>query len=310
MIDRKVLGAYAAIGALPPDEQAGWYRRAAGEWKLSCFEIPLLAGVPLSEPLQETFSEVSASLVVTLVAQWAGKGQSNVAYGLGSTEEQGRREAVLDAQSVIQQCLCLQREGIGIAALEVHVGQRTGGPVAHSVSLYRSLLELRGALAAVLPDCRLAVEITDSLAADHAIPFPSAKKASLNTAQLLEAVSAANAPGAPPVSAVINWGRLLINGDRPLDVVEEVLASPVPLAGVILSGAAATPDGFADGHNSHLDPASGFTLADGEACAERLTRSAEPAFLGMKCSAKTGPGVPGFDAAEVLQAEADFLNRV
>ena len=310
MIDRKVLGVYAAVGALPPDEQAGWYRRAATDWNLDCFEIPLLAGVPLGAPLQEALSEVSASLVVTLVAQWAGKGQSNVAYGLGSTDEQARREAVLDAQSVIQQCLGLQREGIGIAAIEVHVGQRTGGTVAHSVSLYRSLLELRGALAAVLPDCRLAVEITDSLAADHAIPFPSAKKASLGTTQLVEAVAAANAPGGPPVSAVINWGRLLINGDRPLDVVEEVLASPVPLAGVILSGAAATPEGFADGHNSHLDPGSGFTLADGEACAERLSRASEPAFLGMKCSLKTGPGEGGFGVAEVLQSQAEFLNRV
>ena len=309
MIDRKVLGAYAAVGGLSLDEQAGWYRRAATDWNLNCFEMPLMAGVPLSQPLQEALSEVSASLVVTLVTQWAVKGQSNPAYGLGSTEEPSRREAVLDVQSAIQQCLRLNREGIGIAALEVHVGQRTGGPVAHSVSLYRSLLELRGALAAVLPGCRLAVEITDCLAADHAIAFPSAKKASLNTDQLLEAVAAANASGGPPISVVINWGRLLINGDRPLEVVEEVLASPVPLAGVILSGAAATPDGFADGHNSHLDPGSGFTLADGEACAERLGRSSESCFLGMKCSLKTGPGEPGFGVAEVLQAQAEFLNR-
>ena len=310
MIDRKVLGAYAAIGGESPEEQAGWYRRAATDWNLGCFEMPLMPGEPLNETLQEALSGVSASLVVTLVTQWAVKGQSNPAYGLGSTEEPSRREAVLDAQSAIQQCLRLSREGIGIAALEVHVGQRTGGPVAHSVALYRSLLELRGALAAVLPECRLAVEITDCLAADHAIPFPSAKKAALNTARLLDAVAAANAPGGPPISVVINWGRLLINGDRPLEVVEEVLASPVPLAGVILSGAAATPDGFADGHNSHLDPASGFTLADGEACAGRLSRSSESCFLGMKCSLKTGPGERAFGVAEVLQAEAEFLNRV
>lgn len=308
MIDRKVLGAYAAVGGLPPREQAGWYRRAATDWNLRCFEIPLMAGVPLSEPLQTALSKQSASIVVTLVAQWAVKGQSNVAYGLGSTEEQARREAVLDVQSAIQQCLRLSREGIEIAALEVHVGQRTGGPMAHAVALYRSLLELRGALAAVLPDCRLAVEITDSLAADHAIPFPAAKKASLTTAELLDTLAAANAPGGPPISAVINWGRLLINGDRPLDVVEEVLASPVPLAGVILSGAAATPDGFADAHNSHLDPACGFSLADGEACAGRLSESPQPSFLGMKCSLKKGDGE--LEAAQVLQAQADFLNRV
>jgi hypothetical protein len=305
VIDKKVLGAYAAVGALSPEAQAEWYRRAAADWQLSCFEIPLFAGAPLAEPLATAFADVSASLVVTLVAQWATKGQ--VAYGLGSADESARREAVIDAQSVIQQCVSLQRAGVDIEVIEVHVGQRVSGPVAHAVALYRSLLELRGALTTLLPSCRLAVEITDHLAADHPIPFPAAKKAALTTSELLDAVAAANAAGGAAVSVVVNWGRLLINGDAPLEVVSRILGSGVPLAGVILSGAAATPDGFADAHNSHLDPDSGFAEGDFEACATLLAAADQRCFLGMKCSLKNGDAE--LEVGQVLGAEAELLAR-
>lgn len=308
MISKKVLGAYAAVGGQSPEEQADWYRRAAGDWQLSTFEMPLMAGVPLAAPLATALAEVSAALVVTLVAQWATKGQTHVAYGLGSADETSRREAVLDAQSVIQQCVALQGAGITIDVLEVHVGQRVAGPVAHAVALYRSLLELRGALATILPGCRLAVEITDSLPADHPIGFPAAKKAALTTAELLEAVAVANAGGGPAIGVVANWGRLLINGDVPLTAVEALLKSEVPLAGVILSGAAATPHGFADAHNSHLDPDSGFTASDVEACAAVLARADQPSFLGMKCSLKQGAAE--LEVAQVLGAEAELLGRI
>ena len=68
MITNKILGAYATIGTLPPAEQATWYRRAASEWNINIFEIPILAGHPLPEELVEAFVEISASLAVTLVA--------------------------------------------------------------------------------------------------------------------------------------------------------------------------------------------------------------------------------------------------
>ena len=51
MITEKVLGAYASVGSLPPAEQAEWYRKAAREWEINTFEIPILAGVPLAPEL-------------------------------------------------------------------------------------------------------------------------------------------------------------------------------------------------------------------------------------------------------------------
>ncbi len=246
--------------------------------------------------------------MVTLVAQWATKGQEQINYGLGSADECARRQALLDAQSVIQQCLQLQQSGIDVVGLEVHVGQRCGGTAGHAVSLHRSLLELRGVLSQVLPFCRLGVEITDSLPADHATTFPAAKKAALTTAELVDVVAAANSGRESPVGVIVNWGRLLINGDEPLRLVEELssTSSATPLAGVILSGAEATENGFADAHNSHLDPKSGFSLRDAEACAQLLTGSAQPTFIGMKCSGKRA-GASELKPEEVLAAQAEFL---
>ena len=309
MISDKVLGAYAAVGSLAPSEQAEWYARACSEWKIDTFEIPLLGGVHLAPEIVEVLADSSASLVVTMVAQWATKGQQAPGYGLSALDEGLRREALLDVQSAIQQCLTLQRAGIGIRAIELHTGRRTGSAVAHAVSFARSLLELGGAAAAALPECELTVEVTDSLPPEHPIAFPGAKKASLRTEELIEAVAAVNRV-APclPLSLVLNWGRLLINGDRPLEVVEQVLASPVPLGGVILSGANPTPDGFADAHNSHLDPGGGFTEEDGRACAEVLQAAAGPSFIGMKCGVTSSTGE--LTPEQVLAAEVEFLNSV
>ena len=245
MISDKVLGAYAAVGTLAPAGQAEWYAKACNDWKIDTFEIPLLGGVPLAAELVEAFAAGSASLVVTMVAQWATKGQQSPGYGLSSLDEGLRREALLDVQSVIQQCQTLQRAGIGIRALELHTGRRTGSAVAHAVSFARSLQELGQAVAEALPECELAVEVTDSLPPEHPIAFPGAKKASLTTEELIEAVAAVNRSlSGRRISLVLNWGRLLINGDRPFDVVEQVLGSPVPLGGVILSGANPTPTGL------------------------------------------------------------------
>ena len=283
MIAEKGLGAYASIGSLSPAEQAECYQRASQDWGINTFELPLLAGVPLPSELAETLSELRASLVVTLVAQWAGAGQKNPAYGLSSADESARMTAVLDVCSVLQQCLELSNQGVRIRNVVVHTGQRSGHPVQQAIAFSRSLVELRRMSAAVLGDSALTVEVTDCLPADHPIPFPAAKKAALALPDLIGTVASVNRETAPagPIPFLLNWGRLLINGDRPLAVVEQILDSRVPLAGVILSGAGSSIDGYRDAHNSHLDPNSGFTTADAQACASVLKSNPQSTFLGM-----------------------------
>ena len=308
MISDKLLGAYAAVGTLPPSEQAQWYRKAATDWQLNIFEIPLLGGIPMASELVDTLADVSASLVVTCVAQWATKGQKNPAYGLSSPEEGSRQEAMLDIQSILQQCLSLSRTGIGIRNVVVHTGQRVGSTSAHAIAFSRSLVGLVEAVAHVLPDTELTVEVCDNLPPDHALPFPGAKKQSLPLPDFLDTVVAVNSTGTRPVSVMLNWGRMLINGDKPLQVIDQVHKSEAPLAGVIMSGAGATPDGFADSHNSHLDPNSGFTADDGRACTAALQATSDSAFLGMKCSTKKGAETVSVE--EVLTAQAELLNSV
>ena len=309
MISDKVLGAYAAVGSLAPAEQADWYRKAAEDWGLKVFEIPLLGGVPLAPELIDVFADVSASLVVTCVAQWATKGQGNRAYGLSSPDEGCRQEAMLDIQSIMQQCLSLSRAGVGIRNVAVHTGQRVGATAAHAIALHASLVGLGEAAAAVLPRGALTIEVCDNLPPDHPIPFPAAKKQSLPLADLLDTVASANGTsGARPTSVMLNWGRMLINGDQPLQIIDQVETSDAPFAGVMMSGAGSTPDGFADSHNSHLDPGSGFTAADGESCAAALQSSGDAVFLGMKCSvATTGDAL---SVEQVLAAEAELLNSL
>ena len=309
MIAEKVLGVYASVGSLTPAEQAEWYRRASREWGINTFELPLLAGVALPSELAEAFSELRASLVVTLVAQWAGCGQKNPAYGLSSVEESARQTAVLDVCSVLQQCLELSQQGVHIRNVVVHTGQRSGHPVRQAIALSRSLVDLRRATAAIFTDCALTVEVTDSLPADHPIPFPAAKKASLTLPELIETIASVNQETAPggPIPLMVNWGRLLINGDRPLAILDQILVSAVPLAGVILSGAGASAEGYRDSHNSHLDPDSGFTTADAEACATALKSCPQSTFLGMKCSRAKGDGE--ISTEEVLTAQAQLLHQ-
>ncbi len=310
MIVDKVLGAYASVASLPAAEQAEQYRKATKEWGIHTFEVPLMAGQPLLPELLDEFAELSSSLVITMVTQWAIAGQQTPAYGLSSTEEVSRRAALLDACSLLQQCLSLTRQGIHIRNIVVHTGQRCGGTILHAIAFYQSLIELRKAVADVLPQCRLSVEVTDSRSLDHPISFPASKKASLNLTELVEVVNAVNRETLPglPVSLMLNWGRLLINDDDPLGVVQQITGSEVPLEGVIMSGAGASKDGFLDSHNSHLDPDSGFCAKDAVACAAALKSTSQSVFIGMKCSVKKGDGEVSVD--EVLRAQADLLNQI
>lgn len=111
-----------------------------------------------------------------------------------------------------------------------------------------------------------------------------------------------------PIHFIVNWGRLLINGDQPLSSIDQILESEVPLAGVILSGAGPSAEGFTDSHNSHLDPDGGFTEADAMACASGLKSNPQPIFIGMKCS--TTKGEEQLSVEEVFTAQTELLNRI
>ena len=309
MITEKVLGAYTIVGTLSPTEQADWYRKAVEEWNISTFEVPILAGVPVVPEVVDVLTELSASIVATFVAQWATAGQKNPSYGLSALDETTRQTAVVDTCSSLQQCMALSQEGIRVRNAFVHTGGRSGETIPHAIAFHKSLTDLHQLASAILPDTTLAVEVTDSLPSDHPIPFPAAKKASLTLTDLIQILSFVNRESVSgnPIALMVNWGRLLVNGDVPLPILHQILESEVPLAGVILSGAGPSVDGFMDSHNSHLDPQSGFTEQDALSCASVLTSSPDPMFLGTKCS--TAKGDEELSVATVLNAQAELLNK-
>ena len=306
----KVLGAYAAVGTLSPNEQAEWYRRIVERWNIRTFEIPILAGNPMVPELARAFADLPASLVVTLVAQWATVGQKRPEYGLASTDDSARDSAVVDAISIVQQCAALSEQGVRIRNIVVHAGQRTGTTISHAIAFYHSLTTLRRIVGSVLPDTTLAVEPADTRDRDHPIAFPASKKCCLGVDSLIQTITAVNqvSDAGHPAGLVMNWGRQLINGDQPLSVIHEILDSEVPLSGVILSGAGASPEGFIDSHNSHLDPDSGFTPEDAIACAAALNQNPQPSFIGMKCSRAKGDAALGVE--EVLAAQGELLGNL
>ena len=309
MITEKVLGAYAAIGTLPPIDQAVWYRRAAGEWGIKAFEIPILAGQTLPDELVETFADLGVSLVVTMVTQWAGRGQAHPTYGLAAPEAMDRYSALLDLYSAMQHCTELEGKGVRIRNLAVHTGCRSAETIAHAIAFHQSLIELQQRVTEVLKHTVLCVELTDHRPLDYAVPFPAAKKAALTSDEVVQTIAAVNRQisSGSPIQIEINWGRLLVNGDEPLPQIERLLGEAVPLAGVILSGAGASPDGYLDSHNSHLDPNSGFSAADGVACARLLADSAQTCFIGMKCSVKAPDAL---SAEMVLKAQVELLDQM
>ena len=310
MITEKVLGAYTIVGTLSPTEQANWYRKAVEEWNINTFEVPILAGVPLVPEVVDVLTELSASIVATFVAQWATAGQKNPAYGLSSLDESSRQTALVDACSSLQQCMSLSQSGVRVSNVFVHTGGRTGETVPHAIAFHQSLTHLRELASTILPDTTLAVEVTDSLPPHHPIPFPAAKKASLTLDDLIQILSVVNreSVSGQPIALMVNWGRLLVNGDVPLSKVHQILASEVPLSGVILSGAGPSTDGFTDSHNSHLDPQSGFTVEDAMSCASVLDSNPQPIFFGTKCS--TAKGDEELSVETVLTAQAELLNQV
>ncbi len=309
MIDEKVLGVYPSVGTLTPAEQAEWYRKVAKEWGINCFEIPLLAGQPLAPELAEELKSLSSSIVVTMVTQLAIVGQQDTSYGLAAINETSRATAVVDIQSAIQQAVGLSKAGIRVRAIAVHVGRRSGDFISHAIAFYRSLVELKTTLAAVLGDTVLSVEITDSCPDDHPIPFPAAKKAPLDTHQVLQTVATVNREtNGRDVSMVANIGRFIVNGDDPIAALESLLTAGVPFEGVIMSGAGASKDGFTDSHNSHLDPDCNFTAEDGKSCADLIAASSHRSFVGTKNSVATNKDE--LTTAEVIAAQAELLNSI
>lgn len=232
--------------------------------------------------------------VVTAVPATALRARTEPAFGLASTDEDGRREA-LAVTLAVRDTVARVTQSAGralVLAVELHsppLGSGTADQFA------RSLEEAAGW---DWSGARLVVEHCDAPVAAH-----PPEKGYLPLADELTAVRAAGAD----IGVVINWGRSVIEARQPSGAVAHVTLAREAglLAGVMFSGVADQPIGevpaWADAHLAPApgNPASLLTAAHVSEC---VRAAGEVDYLGVKVRARAGDTDAATRAAGVVEA--------
>jgi len=232
--------------------------------------------------------------VVTAVPATAMRARTEPTFGLASTDEDGRREAMAVTLAV-RDTVARVTQSAGralVLAVELHsppFGSGTADQFA------RSLEEAAGW---DWSGARLVVEHCDAPVAAH-----PPEKGYLPLADELTAVRAVGAD----IGVAINWGRSVIEAREPTGAVEHVTLAREAglLAGVMFSGVASQPLGempaWAD---AHLAPAPGnpASLLTAAHVAECVRAAGEVDYLGVKVGARVGDSSAADRANGVLEA--------
>lgn len=223
--------------------------------------------------------------VVTAVPATALRARADPAYGLASTDEDGRQEAV-DVTRTLRDAV--SRSGLHVIAVELQSAPARTGDAG---CLIRSLTEIAGW---DWSGARLVIEHCDAFVPEH-----EPEKGYLSLAAELTAATEVG------VGVVINWARSVIETRTPDGATEHVTQAGDRLAGVIFSGVAATPVGdFPAWADAHLPPAphEPASLLTADAIAATLKAAGELDFLGVKVGARANDWTPADRAAGVLAA--------
>jgi hypothetical protein len=232
--------------------------------------------------------------VVTAVPATAMRARAEAGFGLASTDEDGRREALAVTLAVRDTVARVtQRAGRALVmAVELHSPPFGAGS---ADQFARSLEEAAGW---DWSGARLVVEHCDAPVAAH-----PPEKGYLPLADELAAVRAVGAD----IGVVINWGRSVIEARQPAGAVAHVALAREAglLAGVMFSGVAARPIGeipaWAD---AHLAPTPGHpaSLLTSSHVAECVRAAGEVDYLGVKVGARPGDADAATRAAGVVEA--------
>lgn len=232
--------------------------------------------------------------VVTAVPATAMRARAEAGFGLASTDEDGRREALAVTLAVRDTVARVtQRAGRALVmAVELHSPPLGSGS---ADQFARSLAEAAGW---DWSGARLVVEHCDAPVTAH----PPEK----GYLPLADEVAAVRAVGAD-IGVVINWGRSVIEARHPAGAVAHVTLAREAglLAGVMFSGVASQPVGevpaWAD---AHLAPAPGHpaSLLTSDHVAECVRAAGEVDYLGVKVGARVGDETPRDRADGVLAA--------
>jgi hypothetical protein len=301
---RHIAGAYPAAPLELSDRhaQAAFLRRLAESPHVEGLELPYLDQTSVGERWPLDLMPDRWEHVVTAAPATAVRSRAEPRFGLASTDEDGRHDAVGVAHGVRDAVERLvQRAGRPtVIAVEVHSAPPANGSAGQ---LARSLIELAdwdwsGA--------RLVIEHCDAVAGPH-----PPEKGYLSLEAEIEAVTAVNEHTGAGMGVAVNWGRSVIEARSPQGATEHVArAAGTPLlSGIVFSGVAATPIGavpaWADAHlpPRPLEPASLL----GEAEIRQTLAHAGPAladldYLGVKVGARRGDVTPAERARTVCRA--------
>ncbi len=315
---RPLLAAYPLAPADPAAERA-FYEGVAG-LDISGLETPLPPDDGrLADPAWLLQNVAAAhDLLLTCVPTVVHRRTLDRAYGLASTDDAGRRRALLDVRRACDLAAALADRSGRPRVLGIELQSAPGPDGGSADALLRSLAEVQTWERA---GARLVLEHCDAL-----VPGQEPQKGFLSLAAEIEAVRAlgggadADAPGIG-----INWGRSAIEGRSaatPVEHLRDAAASGL-LATFVLSGAAGTDGPWGPAWtDAHLPPRGDDpALADagssllgvgeireslvaagiGTGATARATPGARATLLGVKVAP---PPRPGDVASRLALAEA------
>lgn len=241
----------------------------------------------------------AVSLAVTPVPFIMGSIGADPAYGIASTDEEGRTRAVDDLRRLAADVARINAESAAtVAVVMLHTAPRATGAVE---PLVRSLGEIT---ALDWSGARLVIEHCDAF-----VPEQAPSKGFLSLDAEIAAIRAADVP----VGLWLNWGRSVIEL-RDADAVTAQIATAADsglLVGLAFSGAAATESPYGRPWiDAHLPIASAYpeslSLLDDAHVADALAAAGDVEWLGIK-TAKRPDDASADDALQMASRNLEVV---
>lgn len=243
-----VLGAYALVARLAPQLRQGLYEKLPS-LGVDALEIPVaefVAGAQREDSSEFSPLDIGLDSVVTCIPSVMQKLGRNRFYGLASTDESGRQEAVRDIVEVLELSdrLAVHSKAGRLRAIQVH-----SAPRVQQASMDAFVTSLREILAVTPEDVEIVIEHCD--AQREGRPFEK------GFFELSDEVAAVQRIGDSRLGVVINWGRSGIEGRSAQYVTDQIaqVAEAGVLKGLMFSGVAAEEGEWGPAwEDSHLAP--------------------------------------------------------
>jgi hypothetical protein len=279
-----VVGAYPASPAhklWDPAQEKQLFELLSSDERISALEIPWLGSIhPHDDSWFVNNFPRNLQAVITSIPFVMSKVGKDANYGLASSDEIGRNEALADVRKVLN-AVDVFNDSAGqsmVSAVEVHTAPRRVGKID---ALAKSLEEIS---TWNWPETQLVIEHCDAW-----VDGQSPEKGFLKLEEEIAAIQISSAP----IGIFINWGRSAIELRDAGRVVEhiELARSSGYLAGLIFSGAASVETDF--GYpwiDAHLpfQKSDSFILGDPHSLLSRdvtlesIKASGKLEFLGIK----------------------------